>query len=153
MPLSTVASTRWRPAALGLLRAFFALLLVASGVAKLLDMPGFVAVVDSYRVLPAPLLAPSAWALALFELALGLAVALTPRGSNALRLASLWLLLLHGLYLLWLGAALWRGLNIPNCGCFGVYWPRPLALGTLLEDSLLILLALALCGLAWRARR
>lgn len=37
--------------------------------------------------------------------------------------------------------ALHRGLQIANCGCFGVYWARPLTAVTLVEDALLLALA------------
>lgn len=118
-------------------RWFFAVLLLASGTGKLLNMPGFYEIVDSYRILPAALIPPSAWALALLEL--GLAAWLI-RGRR-LGLAGLALITLHTMYLLWITSALSRGLKLDNCGCFGVYFARPLEWHTPLEDMALIALA------------
>lgn len=123
-----------------ILRWFFALLLSATGSAKLADMAGFIEVVASYQALPAAVAAPAAWTLGLFELALGLLLATGRR----LVLAAWLVLILHGLYLVWLIVALARGLQIPNCGCFGVYWPRPLTGGRLVEDALLLCAALVM---------
>lgn len=114
----------------------FTALLIVAGAAKLSDMPGFVAVVDTYRVLPEVLLWPAAWALALGELGLGLW--LMAGRSPAAALA---VLALHAVYLAWLTLAYARGLDLPNCGCFGVHWPRPLTLQTFLEDGVLLMLA------------
>jgi uncharacterized membrane protein YphA (DoxX/SURF4 family) len=132
-----------------ILRGFFALLLLASAGGKLLDMPGFYAIVDSYRVLPAPLIPPSAWALALTEL--GLAIWLI--WGRRLSLAALALIALHAMYLVWILSALARGLELDNCGCFGVYFARPLEWYTPFEDLALIALALWLWIASRRAHR
>jgi hypothetical protein len=130
-----------------LLRGFFILLLLASAVGKLLDMPGFYAVVESYQALPKAIVPAAAWALAFVELGFGLWLW---RSSPQRRFApSLAVLALHLMYMAWLVVAFARGLNIPNCGCFGVFFARPLTAQTLIEDSLLIVLAAAL---VWSAR-
>lgn len=129
-------------------RWFFALLLLASGTGKLLDMAGFYEVVESYRVLPAALIPPSAWALALLELGL---VAWLIWGLRLDR-AGLALIALHTMYLLWITSALSRGLELDNCGCFGVYFARPLGWYTPLEDMALIALAAWLWIAVRRAR-
>lgn len=54
------------------LRGFFAVLLLITAVTKLADFSGFVQIVASFDVLPAPLLVPAAWMLTLLELGLGL---------------------------------------------------------------------------------
>lgn len=130
-----------------LLRALIALVLLATGIAKLLDMPGFQAVVATYEAVPVALLAPAAWAVALGEL--GLATWLA--SGRALPRAALASAALHGLYLGWAATALVRGLTIANCGCFGVFWARPLSVVTLLEDAALIALSLLLARMAVRA--
>lgn len=119
------------------LRFFFALLMLAAAAGKLADMAGFFGIVAAYRALPVWLVPIAAWAMALTELALG-AWLLTARAPGA---AALTLIGIHLVYLLWLVAALLRGIPIDNCGCFGVYLGRPLTPYTLLED-------LALLGLA-----
>jgi hypothetical protein len=124
------------------LRLFFALLLLATGGTKLLDIPGFAAVIDSYVLLPAALAVPSAWALAVAEIALGLWLL----SARRIAVAAVVVAALHLSYLLWLLIALIRGLSLPNCGCFGVYWPRPLTWLSPLEDLALLMLAIIL----WR---
>jgi uncharacterized membrane protein YphA (DoxX/SURF4 family) len=127
------------------IRWFFVLLMAASAIGKLADMPGFFAIVASYRLLPAAVIPVSAWALALFELS----VAAWLIAGRRMREAALALAALHIVYLAWLLIALARGLSIANCGCFGVYWPRPLTWLTPLEDVFLLTLAVLL----WRGVR
>jgi uncharacterized membrane protein YphA (DoxX/SURF4 family) len=131
-----------------ILRAFFALLLIASALGKLLDMPGFYGIVATYQVLSAALIPAAAWMLTLVELALGVWVA----AGVSMPRAALAVIALHAMYSVWLTAAIVRGLNIPNCGCFGVFWPRPLTVQTLVEDSVLLVLAVALWIVHARSR-
>lgn len=131
------------------LRWFFAALLLAGAVGKLADMQGFTEVVASYRVLPGIWAALAAWALAFCEA--GFALWLV--SGRQLPRAALGVTLLHGVYLGWIALALARGLQLANCGCFGVYWPRPLTLWTLFEDSVLLIAAWALYRAAERARQ
>jgi hypothetical protein len=133
--------------ALTLLRGFFCLLMLATGVAKLLDMQGFFAVVATYQLLPAAWIPLAGWALVLTELGL---VAWLLSGWR-LPWAGLLIVGLHLMYLAWLLLALGRGLELDNCGCFGVYLARPLTWWTPLEDLALLAAAVALYRLA-RAR-
>jgi uncharacterized membrane protein YphA (DoxX/SURF4 family) len=123
-----------------LLRLLIAFVLLVTGTAKLLDLPGFVAVVATYQVLPEPLLAPAAWLVAAGEL--GLAAWLL--SGRLLAAAAAVSALLHAGYMGWAALALSRGLVIPNCGCFGVFWGRPLSILTLFEDAALVALSLLL---------
>lgn len=125
------------------IRWFFVLLLAASSIGKLADMPGFYAVIKSYVLLPEPLIPISAWALAIFELALAIWLAI----GKGIHVAALSVIALHFVYLIWLAIALARGLDSPNCGCFGIYLARPLTWFTLLEDLILLALAIVL----WRS--
>lgn len=125
------------------IRWFFVLLLAASSIGKLADMPGFYAVIESYALLPEAVIPISAWTLAIFESALAIWLAMAKR----IEVAALSVIALHVVYLIWLAIALARGLDIPNCGCFGVFWARPLTLFTLLEDLILLALAIVL----WRS--
>jgi hypothetical protein len=95
---------------------------------------------------PGALLAPAAWAVALVEL--GLAAWLA--SGHRLRRAALASAVLHGVYLGWAATALARGVPVANCGCFGVFWARPLSATTLLEDVAMIALSLLLARLAAR---
>lgn len=127
------------------LRWLFMLLLLATGIGKLLDMPGFIGVVATYRLLPELLVAPSAWALVVTEL--GLAAWLL--WGKRLHSAALLLIGMHLMYLVWLLVTLLRGIQLDNCGCFGVFLARPLTWFTPLEDLLLIALAVWF----WRATK
>ena len=122
---------------MGFLRGFFFLLMAAAGAGKLADMPGFYPVVASYQLLPPSLVAPSAWALMLCELLL----AAWLLWGRRLPLAGLALILMHLFYLFGLVQALARGLALDNCGCFGVYFARPLTLYSPFEDVFLLTLA------------
>jgi uncharacterized membrane protein YphA (DoxX/SURF4 family) len=123
--------------ALAVLRGLFFLLMATTGIAKLLDMPGFIGVVASYQSLPGHLLAPSAWALALAETTL----AAWLLWGRHLHTAAMALVLMHLVYLAWLLWALARNLHLPNCGCFGAYWAQPLSWFSPLEDLALLALA------------
>jgi hypothetical protein len=130
------------------LRYAFAALLLATGVAKLVDLAGFAGVVGAYRLVPETLLFPAALLLAAVEVALGAWLLARWRPVTAALAAAL----LHLGYLAWLALALARGLAIPNCGCFGVFWPRPLTRLTLVEDGALLVLALVLLLAVRRGR-
>lgn len=131
---AAAAAARW------LLAAVF----LATSLGKLLDIQGFAGVLAGYRLLPAPLLAPAGLALSLAELAVAAGLLWRP----ALRWAAGAALLLSLGNAALLTVTLLRGIALGNCGCFGVYWPRPLRPWTPLED--LALAALALAVLAGR---
>ena len=119
------------------LRAFFALLLLAAGLSKLLDLDGFYAIVEDYKFLPWALIIPGA--LVMIATEIGLAAWLI--SGRALLPAALNVLLLHWVYLGWISIAAMRGLEIENCGCFGAFWARPLSVWTFVEEGVLLLLA------------
>ena len=141
---------KWEPAgvrrATNVLRAVIGSLLLATAVGKLLDVPGFVAVLGSYRVLSQGVLAPAALAVIGAEVLLGLWL-LSGRRLAGAALASGGL---HLAYSVWAAAALARGLALPNCGCFGVFLPRPLSRSTVVEDLGMAGASLALYGLSRR---
>lgn len=130
------------------IRWFFILLLAASSIGKLADMSGFYVVIKSYASLPEVVIPISAWALAIFELILAIWLAVAKRPD----LAALAVISLHFVYLIWLMIALARGLEIPNCGCFGIYWARPLTWFTPVEDFILLALALVMRRLVSQRR-
>lgn len=129
-----------RPLYVRVLRFVLAAVLLVTAIAKLLDNRGFAEVIATYRVLPHWALLPSALALSLTELGLGVWLV----GGVRLSLAALLATALHVVYFGWSSVALLRGLNIPDCGCFGVFWAHPLSLATVAEDAGLALLAYVL---------
>ena len=120
------------------LRLFFAAVLVVSSVGKLLDNRGFAQVIGTYQLgIPERALLPLALIFSLGELALGVAVLC----GIQLRQMSAATIALHVFYLTLASATLLRGLQLANCGCFGVFWVRPLDGVTVVEDVVLTLLS------------
>ena len=122
------------------LRYGLAGLLAFTGVAKLLDVPGFVQVLSTYQALPPWALWPVALACGLVELRLAEWLA----SGQRLPQAALASLVLHSAFACWSAFTLLRGIAVPNCGCFGVFWARPLAWLTVSEDLVLVLCSWAL---------
>jgi hypothetical protein len=65
-------------------------------------------------------------------------------GGWRLTTGALLALVLNGLYGLGLIVTLIRGLDLPNCGCYGVFFPQPLRWYSLLEDLVLVGICYAL---------
>ncbi|QPD02752.1 MAG: hypothetical protein Nkreftii_000526 [Candidatus Nitrospira kreftii] len=108
--------------------------LLASALGKSLDLQGFVDVLATYRLFPDRSLWPlalgitgiewvlAAWILVGWQLSTGALIALS----------------LNGLYAIGLSITLLRGLDLPNCGCYGVFFPQPLRWYSPLEDLVLV---------------
>lgn len=128
-----VAGLAWALAALHLLTA----------AAKLLDLPGFAAVLSDYRIAPGVFLLPMAVFVVLLELAIGGGLLLRSWRRRA-AIAAGGLATLNGLVLT---LTLARGIALENCGCFGVYLARPLTILSPLED---VVLLAAAALVAWR---
>jgi hypothetical protein len=126
------------------LRVFLGLVLFATAAGKLLDVRGFASVLGSYEAFPDEALLPLAVAVPLVELALALWLFSASRLIAAARAA----VALHAVYAVWAAATLTRGLRLPNCGCFGVFLPRPLTWRTVLEDLVMVGLSAWLLVLA-----
>jgi len=128
----------WRQAAVVML----ALAFLATGLGKLLDVPGFAAVLADYRIWPMALLLPLATVVTGAELIIGVAV-LVPGWRRRAALAAA-LLAVGNAALLTL--TLLRGIELENCGCFGVFLARKLTPWTPLEDIVLLGLAVIARG-------
>lgn len=127
-----------RAAARGL-RFLIALVLLATAVGKLLDVPGFARVLGSYRAFPEALLTPIAILVPAAELLLAAWLFSERRPFGA----ALTALVMHVIYAGWAASAILRGLVLENCGCFGVFLKRRLSWSTVAED----LVMTGLCGL------
>ena len=53
-------------------------------------------------------------------------------------------MMLNSLYAIGLIVMLLRGLDLPNCGCYGVFFPQPLRWYSPLEDLVLVGICYAL---------
>ena len=123
--------------ALMFLRFLFGVLFVVTSIGKLLDNRGFAAVLETYQLFPSGILLPFGLFISLSELLLGIFILW---GKNLFRCA----LLNFGIQVAYLTLAITsnlRGLDIPNCGCFGVFLARPMTLWTIVENAVLVILA------------
>ena len=117
------------------LKVFFILLLLSTAIGKLLDNRGFAEVIVSYQFgLSTSVALVLGLAVSLFELFLAMALI---RGVY-LRCCGILLILMHAGYALLAITSIARSLNLTNCGCFGVFWQRPLNWGTVVEDLVLM---------------
>ncbi|MEO8430875.1 MAG: MauE/DoxX family redox-associated membrane protein [Acidobacteriota bacterium] len=112
------------------LRLAIGAILFVTAIGKLLDVPGFARVLGTYRALPDAAVFPAAVAVPAAELLLALWLFSDRRPLGAAVAA----LLMHLAYAAWSATAILRGLALPNCGCFGVFLPRPLGWSTVAED-------------------
>jgi len=138
---------RGRRVATGSLRILIGLILVTTGIGKLLDVAGFARVLGTYRAFPESLLLPIAIAASVAELLLGIWL-FSGRRPFA---AALWALAAHLAYAGWSAAAILRGLKLSNCGCFWVFLPRPLGWSTVVEDLVVAVFCGVLVALSPRA--
>ena len=127
-----------------LLRAVLGGILLASALGKSLDLPGFVEVLVTYRAFPDW----SLWPIALFITTIEWMLGLWVLSGRRLPQAALATVLLNGIYAVWMTVSLARGLDLANCGCYGVYFPQPLRWYSPLEDLVLVSLGFTLWRLA-----
>lgn len=119
-------------------RVFVGLILLSTGLGKLLDMPGFVSVLDAYQLMPYWMSTALAYSLPFIELFTGLNLVITPRPIRGAWVA----VVLHALMLTTVAITLQRGIRVENCGCFGVFLARPLTLQTLVEDLVMLMMSI-----------
>ncbi|MDH4079354.1 MAG: hypothetical protein OEU68_06015 [Nitrospira sp.] len=108
--------------------------LLASALGKSLDMPGFVDVLVTYRLFPDWLL----WSLAIGITGIEWVLAVWILVGWQLSTGALIALSLNGLYAIGLVVTLFRGIDLQNCGCYGVFFPQPLRWYSPLEDLALV---------------
>lgn len=121
------------------LRYFLAVLFLATAIGKLLDNRGFAEVIATYQfAIPRELLLPAGLTVSLAELWIGRQLLL----GRAIAHNALLTLSFHLAYAGLASLTLARGIPLDNCGCFGVFWARPLRIWTVAED-------LALAAVSW----
>ena len=119
-------------------RFLLAILFLATSLGKLLDNRGFAEVLQTYQLFPSFTLMPLALAISLSEFTLGIFTLL----NKKIKFCSKAILFINSLYLALAIVSNLRGLNIPNCGCFGVFLARPMTWNTVIEDAILVLVSL-----------
>ena len=128
-----------------ILKWFFGLLVIGTGVGKLLDNRGFADVILTYQFgLPHELAMVLGLGVSLFELILGIYILQEKRQVRN----GILLILMHFGYVGLATISNLRGLNLTNCGCFGVFWQRTLGWGTVVEDLILLSLSILFYFLA-----
>jgi hypothetical protein len=129
------------------LRLVLGLTLVATSVGKALDIPGFHVVLLTYNLWPEW----SLWGIAAFMPVLEAFIAVSMLTGRRLRWGVLASLVLHASFATILTLELLRGVQLENCGCFGVFLARPLEWYTPLEDVVLVAITLGI-ALTWTGR-
>ncbi len=119
------------------LRIFIATILLTTGAGKALDIPGFVEVLITYQAFASWMLYPVALGMIATELVLSFWLF----SGRIIFWAAFASLGLHTVFTLWATIAILRGLDIPNCGCFGVFFARPLDGWTIFEDLVMVVLS------------
>jgi hypothetical protein len=133
----------WGPNLKTAVRMLLGLILMATSIAKLSNLPAFVAILHSYRILPQGLHWPAAIIITVSELVIGSWLC----WGRHLRQAARTSLALHGAYAGFAASMLLRKVPILNCGCFGSYLARPLSWMTVSQNLLLVALSLLLVRL------
>lgn len=118
-------------------RVFIGLILISTGVGKGLDMAGFVSVLEGYQFLPYWLSVIFAYTLPFIELGIGISLLIAFKP-----VFTAWLAVgLHSLMLNVVLITLYRGIEVANCGCFGVFLARPLTPLTAFEDIVMLVMS------------
>jgi len=116
-------------------RIFLGLIILGGAIGKLLDISGFGDVIGTYDLGLSPgVRIVIAILVIAFELVLGIWL-LSGKNISAAALAAL---VMNTGYFLLLTTSLLRGLELNNCGCFGVFLARPLTWYSPLEDLILM---------------
>lgn len=118
---------------------------LASALGKSLDLSGFVEVLATYRLFPDQGLWPIALFITGFEWVLSVWLLAGWRIQTGAFLA----MILYALYAAGLVVTLFRGIDLPNCGCYGVFFPQPLRWYSPLEDLVLV----GMCYALWRSEK
>lgn len=127
-----------------LARFSLAALLLAMAFGQISDLPGFVDIMKTYEVGEETIAYALTMFLLLGEILGGLGLLVANVGQERWRIYSAGAAL--GVAFLWSFLALQafaRGLNVPNCGGFGVHLAQPLGGGILVQNAIFIVWALA----------
>ncbi len=111
---------------------------MTTAIGKLLDNRGFAKVIETYQFdLPKAILLPFALLISLTELYFAIQIF----RNNHPKLNAWFAILSHFGYTVLAIVTLSRGIQLQNCGCFGVFWARPMTNQTVVEDATLLLIS------------
>jgi hypothetical protein len=114
--------------------------LLASALGKSIDLQGFVDVLVTYRLFPGW----SLWPVAIIIVGIEWILSAVILSGWWLPTGALLALMLNGVYAVGLVVTLIRGIDLPNCGCYGRFFPQPLRWYSPLEDLVLVGICYAL---------
>ena len=117
-----------------LLQFGIGIILLSTSIGKMLDVPGFVLVLKTYQMFPDFSLSVVALTFVIVELKMAELLILGKNLSTAAAAS----IIIHVVFTMGATVTLLRGLDIPNCGCFGVFLARPLTWGTVGEDLTMV---------------
>lgn len=117
---------------------------MASALGKALDLAGFADVLKTYQAFPESALFFIALAVTIFEFVLGAWML----GGWNLQGSAITAAVMNTTYAVWMTVTLFRGLQLENCGCFGVFFPRPLTWFSPIEDMVMVAMCILLAYLA-----
>ena len=101
-------------------------------------MAGFAVILNSYQLQPHWASIALAYTLPFIELGTGVCLLRAVQ-----RVATAWVAIgLHTLMISVVAVTLIRDIQVPNCGCFGVFLARPLTVITLIEDAVMLTLSI-----------
>ncbi len=124
-----------------IIRILIGLLFIVSGFEKLISPPqNFIYVLQAYQVLPTSLEMPVAICFPWAELIVGLFVLVGLWTPIVLRLACCY----FGVFIVIVGQALLRGINLSNCGCFGALIHVPPQWIIVMDSAMLLSAVIAL---------
>lgn len=129
-----------------LLRVFIGAVLFASAIGRMLDVPGFIDILERYQILSVHALS----ILAVVVILAGLKIGELVLRPGTMRAGALLATLYHLIVTFWTASSYLRGLGIANRGYFGVYWGRPLTVQSIIEDIVMLLLSASLYRLSER---
>ena len=113
---------------------FVGIVLISTGIGKALDVSGFASVLEAYQLFPDWLNIPLAFALPCIELGIGICLLMRlHRIVTACMAVALHIIMLSVVIM-----TLNRGIEVSNCGCFGVFFARPLTTLTAIEDFFML---------------
>ncbi|GJL54551.1 MAG: hypothetical protein NPIRA02_16830 [Nitrospirales bacterium] len=117
---------------------------MGSALGKALDLTGFADVLKNYQAFSGSALYSIAFAVTGFEFLLGAWIL----SGRHLTTSAMTAAVMNVVYAGWMTVTLLRGLNLDNCGCFGVFFPRPLKWFSPIEDLVMVALCVLLAYVA-----
>lgn len=131
------------------LQYIIGIILLSTSIGKMLDVPGFILVLKTYQSFPEFSLSVVALTFVIVELKMA-ELLLFGKRLYAAAAASI---VIHTFFTIGATVSLLRGLDIPNCGCFGVFLARPLTWGTVGEDLTMVAASVVLFMLVKNERK